>query len=475
VLSRTVPRRDKTSVAIRFRGRLTSRAVALSAAVALTVALGPSASANPGNPVIPSRNDVRAAQQQVVDSRRSVSEIQAALAGAGAELNRLSVAAEQAAEAYNGTVVHWQEARAAAVTARQRAQRAAQQATNARDKLAGLAVSQQTTDIGISGLQAALTSNGTHRLITQLSGDQTSQRVLSSGFQTWKAASKLARVYDAAAHKALDQAAAAKRDAQAARRTAAAAAAAQRNAVVSLGDRRHTLLSELASAQNVSVHLATARQVGLEQRRQARLARQRRQALRAEQRQQARQEARQQHREKLARQAQRQRSRDPAGNSPSSSPKPTAPPQTPVPTPLPAPEPAPAPPPAPVPVPQGSGGARAAVAFAYAQIGEPYVWGGAGPDVWDCSGLTMGAWGSAGVSLPHYAVDQYAATTPISSSQLRPGDLVFWASDPSDPSTIFHVGLYIGNGQMIHAPHTGAFVRVESIYDWEMPDFFGRP
>jgi peptidoglycan DL-endopeptidase CwlO len=115
------------------------------------------------------------------------------------------------------------------------------------------------------------------------------------------------------------------------------------------------------------------------------------------------------------------------------------------------------------------------VAFAYAQIGEPYVWGGAGPDVWDCSGLTMGAWASAGVYLPHYAVSQYAATTPISSSQLQPGDLVYWASNPADPNTIFHVGLYIGNGEMIHAPHTGAFVRVESIYDWEMPDFFGRP
>jgi cell wall-associated NlpC family hydrolase len=115
------------------------------------------------------------------------------------------------------------------------------------------------------------------------------------------------------------------------------------------------------------------------------------------------------------------------------------------------------------------------VAFAYAQIGEPYVWGAAGPDAWDCSGLTMGAWASAGVYLPHYSVAQYEATTPIAASQLQPGDLVFWASNPADPNTIFHVGLYIGNGEMIHAPHTGVTVRVESIYDWEMPDFFGRP
>jgi len=129
----------------------------------------------------------------------------------------------------------------------------------------------------------------------------------------------------------------------------------------------------------------------------------------------------------------------------------------------------------PSPPPTSPGSASAAVAFAYAQIGEPYVWGASGPDAWDCSGLTMGAWASTGVYLPHYSVAQYAATTPISAGQLRPGDLVFWASSPSDPNTIFHVGLYIGNGQMIHAPRTGTTVRVESIYDWEMPDFFGRP
>ncbi len=87
----------------------------------------------------------------------------------------------------------------------------------------------------------------------------------------------------------------------------------------------------------------------------------------------------------------------------------------------------------------------------------------------------MGAWATAGVYLPHYSVAQYAATTPISSSQLRPGDLVFWASNSSDPNTIFHEGLYIGNGNMIHAARTGVPVKVESIWYWETPDFFSRP
>jgi peptidoglycan DL-endopeptidase CwlO len=116
-----------------------------------------------------------------------------------------------------------------------------------------------------------------------------------------------------------------------------------------------------------------------------------------------------------------------------------------------------------------------AVDFAYAQLGEPYVWGAAGPDSWDCSGLTMGAWAAAGVTLPHYSVAQYYATTPVSYSELKPGDLIFWASSSSDPNTIFHVAMYIGNGQEIQAPHTGDVVKISGVFDWESPDFFTRP
>ncbi len=87
----------------------------------------------------------------------------------------------------------------------------------------------------------------------------------------------------------------------------------------------------------------------------------------------------------------------------------------------------------------------------------------------------MQAWADAGVYLPHYSVAQYAAATPVAVRDLRPGDLVFWASNSSNPGTIFHVGLYIGGGNMIHAPRTGVPVKVESIWYWETPDFFGRP
>ncbi len=92
------------------------------------------------------------------------------------------------------------------------------------------------------------------------------------------------------------------------------------------------------------------------------------------------------------------------------------------------------------------------------RLGDPYVWGAAGPNSFDCSGLTMWAWARASVSLPHYSGSQYDSTTHISMSQLQPGDLVFFAN-PGD-----HMAMYIGGGQVIEAPYTGANVRIEPMY-----------
>ncbi|WP_371669614.1 NlpC/P60 family protein [Streptomyces sp. NBC_00289] len=99
-----------------------------------------------------------------------------------------------------------------------------------------------------------------------------------------------------------------------------------------------------------------------------------------------------------------------------------------------------------------------ALAFARAQIGKPYVWGATGPDSYDCSGLTQAAWKAAGVTLPRTTYDQVDAGTTVPLSDAQPGDLVFFYDDVS------HVGVYIGNGMMIHAPKPGAYVREESIY-----------
>ncbi len=85
----------------------------------------------------------------------------------------------------------------------------------------------------------------------------------------------------------------------------------------------------------------------------------------------------------------------------------------------------------------------------------------------------MAAWQAGGVALPHYSVAQYDATTPITASQLRPGDLLFWGTT-SDPGSIHHVALYAGDGMMVHAPRTGRPVTFESMYYWVPPNFFGR-
>ncbi|MEU9763108.1 NlpC/P60 family protein [Streptomyces sp. NPDC047985] len=123
----------------------------------------------------------------------------------------------------------------------------------------------------------------------------------------------------------------------------------------------------------------------------------------------------------------------------------------------------------------GSGGARAdrdltrgpalapnaraaeAVTFAYGALGKPYVWGATGPSSYDCSGLTQAAWRAAGVSLPRTTYTQINAGQRVSRSELAPGDLVFFYSG------ISHVGLYIGNGRMIHAPRPGAPIRIAPI------------
>lgn len=97
-----------------------------------------------------------------------------------------------------------------------------------------------------------------------------------------------------------------------------------------------------------------------------------------------------------------------------------------------------------------AGSTAAVLDFAYAQIGKPYVWGGTGPDGYDCSGLTQAAWRQAGVSLPRVAADQFRAGSHVAWENLEPGDLLFFY-DSSAPS---HVGLYAGDGRMVHASNS---------------------
>jgi cell wall-associated NlpC family hydrolase len=119
-----------------------------------------------------------------------------------------------------------------------------------------------------------------------------------------------------------------------------------------------------------------------------------------------------------------------------------------------------------IPVPPSSTLGGQAVAIAEQYLGVPYVWGGASPSGFDCSGLTMYVYGQLGVSLPHNAAAQYGMGTPVPSNALEPGDLVFFDG-------LGHVGIYVGGGSFIHAPHTGDVVRISSMTGWYSSNYVG--
>jgi len=108
----------------------------------------------------------------------------------------------------------------------------------------------------------------------------------------------------------------------------------------------------------------------------------------------------------------------------------------------------------------------AALQFAYNQLGKPYSWGGTGEGgFYDCSGLTLRAYQAGGLPLPRTAAQQWNAGAHIlDPGAVQAGDLVFYASDLSNPATIHHVGIYIGAGNMINAPHAGAVIRVQPAF-----------
>jgi peptidoglycan DL-endopeptidase CwlO len=134
----------------------------------------------------------------------------------------------------------------------------------------------------------------------------------------------------------------------------------------------------------------------------------------------------------------------------------------------PSPSPAPIEPPSAGPVPPASSVGAQAVQIAMGELGVPYVWGGASPAGFDCSGLTMWVYAQLGIPLGHYTGSQWASGVPVPYDQLAPGDLVFFEPD------IGHVGIYIGNGQFIHAPHTGTVVQISSLSDsWYAAEYQG--
>lgn len=137
-------------------------------------------------------------------------------------------------------------------------------------------------------------------------------------------------------------------------------------------------------------------------------------------------------------------------------------------------------PPAPNPPPPATDKVAGAIAFAKAQLGEPYAWGGAGPNSWDCSGLTLRSYGAVGVAIgPHGSTSQYNylrnAGRLVAIDRIQPGDLLFYADGGSTTGTKYHVTMYLGGGQMIEAPYAGQVVRIVPIRYGDLVPYAGRP
>jgi len=431
-------------------------AAALTATLVLSVATASVAD----DTSTPSQEAVDAAREAATSKADEVGRVQADLALANEELRQSAVAAGQAAEAFNGARWHLQQARAAVRRADAAASAAEADAAARRQVIADTLVNGYQSGPTAQGVSTLLEAEGVDQFTQDVATFSNAEAAMDDQYDAYQASSTLAAVATQQAADARDEAARAAEDARTARDRARAAEATAMAKAQEVGRRKDALLGELARLQGVSKDLAEQRQAALE-------------AAAAQ---------------AAADAAAANDSGDNAGGDdgggdnggdngggdPSPTPDPSpAPGDGGDPSPSPSPDPSPEPDPDPAPPPPASG-ASAAIAFAEAQLGEPYKWGAAGPNAWDCSGLTMMSWRQGGRSLPHYSVAQYQQSTAIGSSDLRPGDLVFWGSS-SRSSSIYHVALYVGDGMIIHAPRTGRDVSRESMYYWIPPNFFARP
>jgi peptidoglycan DL-endopeptidase CwlO len=385
----------------------------------------------------PGPGDVQAAQQAAQQRTDQVAAIERQLTAAEAHEQDLDIQAEQAVERYDGATVHQLLAEQAATQAGIAAAQAEAGRQAARASAGELAAQQYRTGIapglvGFDGvLQASDARDADAARAVQRDVDGQAQLVMATATDT---AVRAARAAAAAVQAASAARQAAVRVRQA-RQQAGAQLAEQRTQVAALDAQHAALLGELASAEQVSLDLVQRREQALAAaatERQAEAAR--RAAL-----------ATPTPRSAPASSGTDADSADTASSDADSSDATN-----------PAVDPA------------------AAVRYARAQLGHPYVWGAAGPGTFDCSGLTMRAWEHAGVALPHFAADQYAASQPVGYSQLQPGDLVFWSHDGT-PQDIYHVALYIGDDQIIEAPRTGTVVKVASLWIMGTPNYFARP
>jgi cell wall-associated NlpC family hydrolase len=373
-----------------------------------------------GNPNPPSQAQINAAENRVRQQQAALGAQQGRLSAANTQLASLQVQAEVLTQRYDQTLVDEQRA-AASYRVTQARLKYAQQAQDAsQQRLAGLAASEFESGGGFGPMTSMLGSaSGPQGYLSEVGLGQV---LAQNGTDTVAEAQADDVVAGAFRKQARDLLAAEQADLRAARhlKLAVQAAVARQQAYVQASRaKRNSLASQLADAQARAAALRSARQAALAAEASAAAAT--------------------------------------AATAAGSAEGPTT-----------------------VPSWAQSSGAPAsqgdvAANWALTQLGKPYQWGAAGPGSYDCSGLTMEAWAHAGVSLLHYTGYQWDEGPHVPLDELQRGDLLFYATNNSDPGTIHHVGIYIGNGMMVDAPYTGAFVRIDSIYQPGIPIGAVRP
>jgi cell wall-associated NlpC family hydrolase len=425
--------------------------------LAVTLPISGAALAEPGSPTIPTQSQIDRAKAAVTHKLQSVAQIEGALESANARLDAASTAAEMAFERANGARWRLEQSRQANRAAHVRAQQAADDVTRQRDGIVTLVTESYQNGTELNAASALVSDEGPTGLMNRYGVVQSAGDSMQASYDQFKVASARAAILAteaAKAQKKQESLAAEARKLAVAAGQAAAAASAEAN---SIAVQKQNLIEELAKAQHISVALATRRHDALERIAREKAAAAARAKEAAEQAALEKQAAEAKQKAKHAKADKQDSTADAGGASSEASPSVGGS----------------APPAVANPAPNRSVAIQRTIAYAKAQLGRPYRWGAAGPSTFDCSGLTMQAWARGGKALPHYSVAQFYQSTRISMADARPGDLLFWSSNGS-PSGIHHVALYLGGGQFIEAPHTGASVRYNSIYNW-YPDFVARP
>ena len=482
------------------QNRPARRALAVGTALVLIGLLGmPMAVADP---TTPSDEDIRRSQSNERALAVDVAVAEVELIALATVLDSAWDRALAAGEDYLQAQEAVDTSKQAAASAQQRLDTALVNMEASRKVLAGIAIEQFRNGGSMRAIEAVLSADGITEVIERTNSLEIVNGIADTAVQRFRADSLVADTMQKRADEAVAAAETAATKADEALKAANEAQKEAENAVADGQARRTELISSLASARNTTIALETQRQNDLDAARRERIEEQAR-------------------RDRENAQAQPEQppsgptpSQDPTTppptteptNEPSQEPDPapsttqptTAPTTAPTPTPTQTPTPAPTstPPPTtptptqppvttppPTPPPAAGGGVsvgsaaqgQAAVAWAKTKIGLPYLWGGTGPNGYDCSGMTSAAWGSQGVNITRTSRSQYIHVKKIAYSQMRPGDLIFYGSNQSDPQSITHVAMYIGNNQMIEARRPGVPLGISPVRYAGTMAFAGRP